>query len=277
MYSINQAKILEFPYTDIHVSRHESYSTVPIHCHDYMELELIVSGSGTNICNGISVPIASGSMYLLTQSDFHCITTAEPLVLYNVSFREQLLSDSMLAKIYNGEKNHFRSEIDGEMLITAVKLFEILEQYNDTSKTAPLLGICVNILEAIIGILLMNAKPVDTDLSGASPQMLKILLYLHQHFSESPSLSDAAAEAGLKPTYVSKKFKEQFGISYIEYLTRLKLNYAKTLLLTCNKPIVDICCACGFNSLSNFMSIFKKQIGMTPMQYRMLYSEKAKN
>ena len=277
IYSINQAKILEFKYDDIHASRHENYRSVPIHCHEYMELELVVSGKGTNFCNGISVPISSGSMYLLTPSDFHRISTTEPLTLYNVSFRETLLSEAILAKIYNRETNRIRSEIDGDMIVTAVKLFEILEQYNDAPKSAKLLAVRVSLLEAMIGILLMHTKPVEEKLDGASSRMLKILLYLHQHFAEGPSLAQVSREVGLNPSYVSKKFKEQFDITYVEYLTRLKLSYAKTLLITCDKPVLDVCCASGFNSLSNFMSIFKKQVGMTPMQYRTLYSEKQKS
>lgn len=277
MYSINQAKILPFSYnTDIYASRHEDYPSIPIHSHDFMELELIVRGKGTNVCNGIPIPIARGSLYLLTTSDFHRLISDEPLTIYNVSFREKLLSESLLAEIYNGEKNHFRSEIDGEMLATAIKLFEILEQQNNAPEGDTLLRIRINLLEAIIGILLLHAKPVEQQVDGSSSRLLRILIHLHRSFAENPRLSDMAASVGLTPSYVSKKFKEQFGIPYIEYLTRLKINYAKTLLITCDKPITEICYTCGFNSLSNFMSIFKKQVGMPPMQYRSAHSKKQK-
>lgn len=271
LYSINQAYRIELPDLDIRVERHPSMTAIPMHCHDYSELELVMDGEGVHICNGVPFPLRTGCLYLLTPSDFHKIQVERPLTLFNLSFDQRLLSQALLARLYNRSEGPLYAELDGEMLPHAVSLLTVLEKTNSSPKTKELLQMRICLLEAVIRMLLLNAKkPTPTEGESTSP-MLGILLHLHQHFLENPRLSEISRQAGLNPSYVSRRFKELFGASYIDYLTHLKINYAKTLLLSCDRPVVDICYASGFNSLSNFMSAFKRLLNLTPSQYRALH------
>ena len=92
--------------------------------------------------------------------------------------------------------------------------------------------------------------------------------YMFLHFSETPSLEDMARMSGYSTNYFSKQFHMIAGKKYIEFLTSLKLNHAKFLLITTTKTILDIAFCCGFTSLSNFNHAFKKAIGISPSQYR---------
>ena len=123
------------------------------------------------------------------------------------------------------------------------------------------------ILEAILNIALANIKSIDEN-EFAPDAFEKIIVHLYKHFRENPRLDDIAHLVEMNPSYISRKFKEKFGISYMEFLTRLKLNYAKNLLVVSNYSVTDICYDSGFNSISNFMDAFKKYTGLTPAQYR---------
>lgn len=92
--------------------------------------------------------------------------------------------------------------------------------------------------------------------------------YISSHFSENITLNDLADILHLNPSYLSSLFKNTTGLSYKEYLNRVRIEEAKRLLSSTDYPIMEIAVACGFNDQSYFTKIFKKHTGMTPKHYR---------
>ena len=116
-------------------------------------------------------------------------------------------------------------------------------------------------------MLLLRATPEKQNNGEYTDSISRGISYLHQHFQDSPSLQKTASLVGLNPDYFSHRFHLVTGINYTAYLTRLKLNHAKKLLLANNTTITDVCFSSGFTSISNFMKVFKAHTGMSPMQY----------
>lgn len=96
----------------------------------------------------------------------------------------------------------------------------------------------------------------------------KITDYIDQNYSEKCLLSDIANHENLTMTYLSHFFKECFGISFQEYLTRVRCEKARQLLLLTDDSLLDISIACGFSDPKYFKKGFQKQYGFTPKQYR---------
>lgn len=96
----------------------------------------------------------------------------------------------------------------------------------------------------------------------------KIMDYIDQNYSEKLLLSDIASHENLTMTYLSHFFKECFGISFQEYLTRIRCEKARQLLLLTDDSLLDISIACGFSDPKYFKKGFQKQYGFTPKQYR---------
>jgi len=63
-------------------------------------------------------------------------------------------------------------------------------------------------------------------------------------------------------------FKKRTNTSFKDYLTNVRISHACQLLTKTTHSVAEICFACGFNNLSNFMRIFKKKKGSTPSDYR---------
>lgn len=82
------------------------------------------------------------------------------------------------------------------------------------------------------------------------------------------SLNLLAEQCKTTTSYLSRLFKESFGINFVDYLNQYRIEKAKELLLTTNKPIKDIAITTGFNSQQNFIRVFKKHVGMTPGQFK---------
>lgn len=92
--------------------------------------------------------------------------------------------------------------------------------------------------------------------------------HMAEHFAESVLLDDVASVVYLSPFYFSHVFKEQTGMTFIEYLTYLRVNEAKRLLRETLLPVGSIAAQVGYNDVNYFSRVFKKEVGQTPSQYR---------
>ncbi len=92
--------------------------------------------------------------------------------------------------------------------------------------------------------------------------------YIDENFSQDLFLDDVSRYVNISPYYFSKLFKEEAGENFIEYLTRVRVRYAKELLKNPNLSIKEICVMSGYSDPSYFSRIFRKQEGVTPSEYR---------
>ena len=81
------------------------------------------------------------------------------------------------------------------------------------------------------------------------------------------TLTDCAERVGLSPSYLSRMFKQEMGVSFIEYVTEHKVEEAKRLLSETDRSVTDIAEAVGYSE-RNLTRAFQRHVGMSPKQYR---------
>jgi len=72
----------------------------------------------------------------------------------------------------------------------------------------------------------------------------------------------------MNPNYFSTVFKQTLGISFSEYLVRLRISKAISLIHDTDRPLIDIAMDCGFNTMSNFYRAYRKYYGGSPSDIR---------
>ncbi|MDR1885400.1 MAG: response regulator [Synergistaceae bacterium] len=93
--------------------------------------------------------------------------------------------------------------------------------------------------------------------------------YIRKHFAEgSISLNTVAEFAGLSPNHFSTVFSQETGETFIEHLTRIRLERAMELLRTTTTRSSEIAYTVGYNDPHYFSYVFKKNVGMSPSEYR---------
>ena len=92
--------------------------------------------------------------------------------------------------------------------------------------------------------------------------------YLAARFNQRISLTEAAAHAGLSPFYFHRLFAEAFNETPHEFVTRLRIDHAKKLLLAGNHSVTDICFDIGYESLGSFSTKFRCLTGLSPAAFR---------
>jgi AraC-like DNA-binding protein len=92
--------------------------------------------------------------------------------------------------------------------------------------------------------------------------------FIHEHQTEDLSLGQVAKAANMSTFYFCKMFKKITGINFTDYLSRVRIEKSKNLLLNPNLRVSEIAFEVGFQSLTHFNRVFKKILGQSPTEYR---------
>ncbi|GAF66958.1 putative response regulator [Bacillus sp. TS-2] len=95
----------------------------------------------------------------------------------------------------------------------------------------------------------------------------EVLSYLEQHYGDDLTLEQLSERIQMNPTYFSYLFKEELGESYIKYLTKLRMEKAKEMLLEGNK-VTEVSERVGYHTPRHFSAVFKKYTGISPGKYK---------
>ena len=225
---------------------------MPLHSHDYFELEILLEGDGQMELNSRPYELRAGSVYFLTPADFHDVALSEETALWNISFDGSVLQPSQVEHLFSCE-NAFR-QVSAEVLQRLDAACRLLSEELDPLRQKLL----VEYLLRLSGIWMETAEPL--------PLIRRAVLYTETFFREDPSLSDVAAHVGLSPSYFGNQFRKEMGETYVSYLNRCKINCA-AMLLKSGKSVTEACFESGFGSLSGFRYAFVRQMKMTPRDY----------
>ncbi len=139
----------------------------------------------------------------------------------------------------------------------------IYRELNQADTLAELQTWFITLCEKIIRLL------ESRRLNRKTSTVQDILDYISENYRKSDiGIEQLAERASLSPGYFGKIFSESVGKTVNEYITELRMQTSKRLLVTTSHPIVEISASVGYNNPAYFTTIFKKHTGMTPNQYR---------
>jgi AraC-like DNA-binding protein len=117
--------------------------------------------------------------------------------------------------------------------------------------------------------LAMLSNQVFIQQENAEPPVIKKARdYIQEHQGEKLSLGQVARAVNMSTFYFCKTFKKITGINFTDYLSRVRIEKSKNLLLNPNLRVSEIAFEVGFQSLTHFNRVFKKILGQSPTEYR---------
>jgi two-component system, response regulator YesN len=111
-------------------------------------------------------------------------------------------------------------------------------------------------------------KEEEKEKAVTSVQFQKILKYIDDHLSHEITLKHIADYVYLNPQYIGQLFKTELNQTYTDYITVERLKRAKQLLKTTSLKVYEVAQLSGYKSPKHFMTVFKQEVGTTPVQYR---------
>ena len=248
---------------------HRISDHVALHLHDYYEVELVVTGEMQQSVNGITLTSQAGDfvfMDLLSAQRIQEPKNAPNVWTLSIS---HTLADPAVSRLLSRQRfpcvGHLEPDALAEFNRIAGELYRVGQEkpaFAEERSTA---------LTVLLLTMLMEHGSVPetpTEEPRAHHYVQKALLYLSEHYAEPMTLSSVAAEIHISACYLSDLFSRIVGCRFVEYLTRLRLEHARTMLGTRERTVLDVATACGFGTVSNFTRAFRRFYGVAPTVYR---------
>lgn len=109
---------------------------------------------------------------------------------------------------------------------------------------------------------------VTQEASAEAPVITKARAFIAEHFAEEIALTDVARAVNTSPFYFCKLFKQATGLTFTDYLARVRVETVKQILLNPHKRVSEAAYEAGFQSLSQFNRVFRRIAGESPSAYR---------
>lgn len=227
---------------------------------------IVLEGSGKLTYNGQEYALSKGDCVFLDCRKPYAHRSSENLwTLKWVHFYGPNMHNIYEKYLQRGGLSHFTSSRSEEYHKLLQELFTI------AASDSHVKDMQINEkLSALLTLLMQDSWNPDKK----SPQfsgkrnLREIKDYIDLHYNQKISLDDLAQQFFINKFYLTRLFKEQFGISINHYLLQVRTTQAKRLLRFSNLSIEQIGQECGMNDANYFSRMFKKVEGITPGEYR---------
>lgn len=199
-----------------------------------------------------------------------------PAILYlgQVSHSEDLFEkiehdhiDILVIENYYFEKLKFDPRLRqiNDIIVSELSIYG--SETNDESM--PALAKPLNISRLISTLVEAEDRIRHKKQAAVSSEKMKFIdTYIREHLSEKLDLVTLSDTIHYSPSYLSKTFKEYFNQNIADYIMELRMERAKTLLLTTNDQIQEVAEKIGIEKPNSFRQAFKRATGMSPSHFR---------
>ncbi len=249
-----------------------------LHDHDFYELVLMLDGTSVHTVNKKSFPMSKGQFCFIPPYVPHNLKSADndaPLTL-TVS----VVADEMkkLCSLSGKSLSFFFSEAESVYLMSDDDIssvfhsLDMLRFDSSDTKIMRIKSIIVLMLCAAAENLNRDTKYKSTESIRGNPALYRALLYMQEPENLAKGVDALISISGYSVAQLYKIMQKYCGITPHEYISELRIAYAKNMLRYTDKKISVITAELGFSGQSHFSAVFKKATGLTPGKYRSSFS-----
>lgn len=250
------------------------------HWHSDIEILLIVEGSVMLETATTSYQLAKNDLLILNANEVHSLTkTDETNTILTLQF------DPKFCRAYYPQlqhiiflTQHITQENNPAPWHQLKKyLSQIVRAYHEKEACYSLK--IMSTLHLMICCLIEHLDYEDTTEKATSThkknldRLNHIILYIKENYMNKISLQEIADQENLDMYYLSHFIKKNLGISFQEYLNKVRFEKALDLVLFTDRKNLDICMECGFSDYRYLNKMFLKELGCTPVEYRLKHQE----
>ena len=247
------------------------------HFHRDFEVSLVMDGELILVSPGISLHLRKGDIFVMNPFLSHELKASAPALILSLQVSPALFASYYPRMEQTEFDAAFLSPLQEPGLCREVSdfLLGIAFAHYRQNPFHPL--ICASLINQLFVCLLKGCKShlvseKEKQISRAKARRMRnILQYMETHYAEKILLADIARQECISLYYLSHFFKECFGITFQEYITKLRCEKARQLLLLTDYSLLDISLRCGFSDVRYFNRGFRAQYGYSPREYRSSY------
>lgn len=255
------------------------------HQHAFFEMAYIVDGQAIHTLGGVDMHVKKGDYFIIDYDAEHSYTIINntPFELINVLFKPELIDKSLKnCRSFQEFINHYLIKVsytslegkptnmsfhdnDGSILKIAKKA---KAEYDKKDFGYTELIRC-HIMEIIIRTLRTISK--NSESQDASDISSYIKKYIDKNYMNQITLSDISRELNFSLPYLSQKFKEDTGETFVSYLQDKRMEHSGRLIANSDKTIEEIAGLVGYSDVKFFRRVFSRYWKMTPREFKKAY------
>lgn len=267
----------------------------PVHYHNFVEMVYVAEGNCLHKYRGECYRIKKGDIFIIEPGVPHSYKAdAGQLVVYNILFQPLILDSELksLAKVhsfldffyiepffrkYTGFQTHL-SLNQQEHLEIIMHLNKLEQEFTHKS-----MGYVFIIKNRLIELLVTLSRFFSVRTKKWPPIQDEFKLFedisefIKIHYAQPLSLEKMCSMGGMAVSTFSAKFKEHFKKTFVEYRNGIRIDIAKDLLTQTDDKISAISGSIGFEDLSFFNRLFRRETGLSPNQYRNSFKNEKKS
>lgn len=280
-----------FPFT-LFKSPIKKGETIPRHTHDFVELVFVLEGSARHVMAGIEYILNPGDIFIVEPDVYHSYMGAEKsdTIVYNVLFERHFLEQEIqaLSSIPSFIDFYYFSpflrknalfypylSVSGQYKLLMEMLLDSLSAELNNQQAGYQLVIKTRFIDFMIQLSRFYKMSESTVAVEQSDEqwLYTITSMLKQYYDQPFTLLQLSRLSGMSISNFTAKFKAYTNKTFLEYKHEIQLEEACRMLSATQLKVSDISERVGFKDLSFFYKVFRKQFGLTPLQYRQIQNK----
>lgn len=247
----------------------------PLHWHDEAEILYPLNGESDILIEGVSYRLKNKHLIVIDSQKIHSTHHyGENSMFLCIHITKKAL-EWYFPKILNYHIQCCPDTISDEQFADYLKMNQYLQRVTElyiTDSPAFLLeseGLVLQLLSCLLLRFSSNAAPYLSAADKlATDRIRQIMQYVETHYTEPVSLEDAAGILGIGKEYFCRFFKNNMGISFMQYLKQVRVSHIYQDLIHTDLPVAEIMEKNGFTNQKLCNRTFKEQYGCTPSKIR---------
>ncbi len=266
--------------------RHKKEFTYPIHCHDVSELNFVEHAEGVRrIVGDSSEIIGPYDLILCTSPDLEHVweqntCKSEDIREITIQFDFSMIADSFISKTpFESIRRMLIRARKGlvfpmQTIIKVYSRLDTLSQQKDNFRTfMQFLEILHELSLCTDARTLATTSYAKVEIEDDSRRILKIKNYINENYMNELKLKILADMAFMSESSFSRFFKLHTGRTLSDYIIDIRMGNASRMLVDTMMSVNEISLSCGYNNMSNFNRIFKRNKGCSPTDFRENYKK----
>ena len=249
------------------------------HSHNFYELVYVLEGSAEQNISGDRVTVKKGDYYIIDYNTVHSYTNCSDFHIINCLFKPEFIDKTLkgcvsFSKLITNYLIQFNYSI-----LTKIPADNIFHDENSTIKelfeamyreSGYHTGGYIELMRCyLIQILVLSLRSIYMPTGSRKSYITdRIIQHIEEHYTEHITLGEICSELNFTLPYLSRKFRDETGMTFQQYLQNMRIEQSCRLLAETDKKVTEIAHDVGYADIKFFGELFKKSMNMTPREFR---------
>ncbi|MFC5406053.1 helix-turn-helix domain-containing protein [Cohnella soli] len=272
-----EGKIFWQPSFPIAITRERERFTLPIHVHDFVEIQFVAEGKGFHYIGDERIYVEKGDLFIVPIGTRHVYRPAseaskDELIVYNCLFDPSVpekltcaypLPDEALT-LLSGDGRSYRRYKDA--FHEGKACMEALHREYRTALPGYEAAMYARLTELLVCLYRLELN--DRESAPATSRLAQAFEYLERHYAGPVTLAEVAAVLPVSSSYLQRMLKQATGQTFTEFVQNLRIRKCCELLRHTTMSVKEIAERSGYRDPKFFHELFRKKTGQTPRTYR---------